>query len=63
MRSMWLMMMIVALALTAGIQTVSAEEPAPLTPFMFNFFNPAQVPSEDYGSSEPPQTGGDDIPF
>lgn len=23
----------------------------------------SQVPSEDYGSAEPPQTGGDDIPF
>jgi len=23
----------------------------------------SQAPSEDYGSAEPPQTGGDDIPF
>jgi len=47
MKNMWLMLT-VALALAAGIQTVSAEEPAPMTPVMLSLFNPAQVPSEDY---------------
>lgn len=47
MKNMWLMM-VVALALVAGIQTVSAEEPAPMTPVMISLFNPAQVPAENY---------------
>ena len=47
MKSMWLMIAI-ALVLTAGIQTVSAEEPAPMTPVMLSLFNPAQVPAENY---------------
>lgn len=47
MKSMWLMFAI-ALALVAGIQTVSAEEPAPMTPVMFSLYNPAQIPSEGY---------------
>ena len=47
MRNMWLMMML-TVALIAGIQTVSAEEPVSMTPVMFSLFNPAQVPSEDW---------------
>jgi hypothetical protein len=47
MKSMWLMIAI-ALALFAGIQTVSAEEPAPMTPVMMGWFNPAQAPSEKW---------------
>ncbi len=47
MKNVWLMLT-VALALVAGIQTVSAEEPAPLSPGMLSFFNPAQVPAENY---------------
>ncbi len=46
MKSMWLM--IVALALVSGIQIVSAEEMAPMTPLMFSFANPAQLPTENY---------------
>lgn len=45
MRSLWLMI-VMALALGAGIQTVSAETPVSVTPFMFSFFNPAQIPAE-----------------
>jgi len=41
-------MIIVAAVLSAGAQTVTAEESAPMTPFMFGLFNPAQVPTEDY---------------
>jgi hypothetical protein len=44
---MWLMI-IVALALAAGIQTVSAEEPAPMTPVMLGYFNPAQIPADHF---------------
>jgi len=44
MRNVWLLM-IVALALFAGTKTVSAEEPARMTPFMLGWFNPAQAPS------------------
>lgn len=47
MKSMWLIFAI-ALALVAGIQSVSAEEPAPVTPVMFSLYSPAQVPSDDY---------------
>jgi len=47
MRNVWLMM-IVALALVAGTKIVSAEESAPMNPVMFGFFNPAQVPAENY---------------
>jgi hypothetical protein len=43
---MWLMI-VMALALTAGMQTVSAED-TPMTPVMFSLFNPAQVPAENY---------------
>ena len=42
------LMAVLALALLAGIQTVSAEEPAPMTPVMFSLFTPAQVPSENF---------------
>jgi len=42
------LMAVLALALLAGIQTVSAEESAPMTPVMFSLFNPAQVPAENY---------------
>jgi hypothetical protein len=44
MKNMWLMM-ILALVLVSGTQTVSAEEQAPMTPFMLGWFNPAQAPS------------------
>lgn len=47
MKNMWLMIAM-ALVLTVGIQTVSAEEPAPMTPVMVSLFTPAQVPSENY---------------
>ena len=47
MKSMWLMIAM-ALVLTASIQTVSAEEPAPMTPVMLSLYNPAQVPAENY---------------
>ncbi|HNX52680.1 MAG TPA: hypothetical protein PKI68_02930 [Pontiellaceae bacterium] len=45
MRSMWLMITIV---LAMGLQTVFAEEPAPMTPVMLSFANPAQLPAENY---------------
>jgi hypothetical protein len=44
---MWLMIAM-GLALTAGMQTVSAEEPAPMTPVMIGWFKPAQIPSEKW---------------
>jgi len=47
MKNVWLLM-IVALALAAGVQTASAEETAPMSPGMLSFFNPAQFPAEDY---------------
>ena len=47
MKSMWLMIAM-ALVLTASMQTVSAGEPAPMTPVMVSLFNPAQVPAENY---------------
>lgn len=49
MKNMWLRM-IVALALIAGTQTVSAVEPAPtpMTPFMLGWFCPAQAPAANW---------------
>jgi hypothetical protein len=44
---MWLVI-VVALVLTAGMQSVFAEEPAPMTPVMLSLYNPAQVPAENY---------------
>lgn len=46
MRSLWLMFAI-ALALTAGTQTVSAED-APMSPVMISLLTPAQTPSPEW---------------
>jgi hypothetical protein len=47
MKNMWLMM-ILALVLVTGTKTVSAEEPAPMTPFMLGWFSPAQAPAANW---------------
>jgi hypothetical protein len=41
------LMAVLALALLAGIQTVSAED-APMTPVMVSLLTPAQVPSDEW---------------
>ena len=48
-RKRWLAL-ILALALTAGLQAVSAEEDsaASLSPVMISLFNPVQLPPEDW---------------
>lgn len=47
MRNVWLMI-VAALVLGVGMQKVAAAESAPMNPIMLGFFNPAQVPAENY---------------
>ena len=46
MKNVWLM--VVALTLVGGIQTVSAEEPAPMTPVMISIMTPVQGPTPEW---------------